>query len=68
MSIALDLRTGRNTSPGSGDQFEKLLAWVRSIPDVSAVHVTLRGVPREPVQKQLQRTLLGMGCRITVQH
>jgi hypothetical protein len=65
MSIALDLRTGVTPIGGENGQLEKLLAWVRAV-DATTVHVTLRGAIREPHQRQLQRTLLGMGCRITL--
>jgi hypothetical protein len=61
MSIALDLRAGTHAIDGAS----QLLAWVRTL-DARSVHVTLRGSIREPRQRQLQRTLLGMGCKVTM--
>lgn len=58
MSIALDLRAGHLP--------EDLVAWVQSVPDATKVHVTMRGAIRAPRERVLQRTLLGMGCRITM--
>lgn len=67
MSIALDLRNGVTPIGGENGQLDKLLAWVRSV-DARTVHITLRGALRQPEQKRLQRTLIGMGCTITLQN
>lgn len=57
------LASGRSAT----DELGELLGWVRSVPQRSAVHVTLRHATANATGRRLKSIFQALGCTVTMQ-